>query len=122
MQPNCQIQNEQLSGQSESDILISGDYHPPMWVKVPVEDHHSGGGNAGRNPAASTSSLAPIRSRYAGAQGQITCIGFPWGRGVRKRFGFIPKGVSRFLDDDCTTMAAALAYYTTFSIAPLLLI
>src|SRR5689334_16367864 len=30
--------------------------------------------------------------------------------------------VSRFLDDDCMTMAAALAYYTIFSIAPLLLI
>ena len=26
------------------------------------------------------------------------------------------------MDDDGTTMAAALAYYTTFSIAPLLLI
>lgn len=30
--------------------------------------------------------------------------------------------VSRFMDDDCMTMAAALAYYTTFSIPPLLLI
>jgi membrane protein len=29
---------------------------------------------------------------------------------------------NRFLDDDCTTMAAAIAYYTTFSVAPLLLI
>jgi len=28
----------------------------------------------------------------------------------------------RFVDDDCTTMAAALAYYTTFSLAPLMLI
>src|SRR2546430_1243945 len=31
------------------------------------------------------------------------------------------KAVDRFIDDDCTTMAAAIAYYTTFSIAPLLL-
>lgn len=29
---------------------------------------------------------------------------------------------SRFLDDDCATMGAAIAYYTTFSLAPLLLI
>lgn len=32
------------------------------------------------------------------------------------------KSVSRFMDDDCMTMAAALAYYATFSIPPLLLI
>lgn len=32
------------------------------------------------------------------------------------------ESISRFMDDDCMTMAAALAYYTTFSIAPLLLI
>jgi membrane protein len=32
------------------------------------------------------------------------------------------KAVDRFIDDDCTTMAAAIAYYTTFSIAPLLLL
>jgi membrane protein len=37
-------------------------------------------------------------------------------------FQVISKSVSRFMDDDGTTMAAALAYYTTFSIAPLLLI
>lgn len=30
--------------------------------------------------------------------------------------------INRFIDDDCMTMSAALAYYTTFSIAPLLLI
>src|SRR5437868_4895301 len=32
------------------------------------------------------------------------------------------KAAGRFIDDDCMTMAAALAYYTIFSIAPLLLI
>jgi membrane protein len=37
-------------------------------------------------------------------------------------FGFLKKSFNRFLDDDCTTMSAAIAYYTTFSIAPLLLI
>lgn len=37
-------------------------------------------------------------------------------------FGFLKRSVTRFLDDDCTTMSAAIAYYTTFSIAPLLLI
>lgn len=36
--------------------------------------------------------------------------------------GAAKKAIGRFMDDDCTTMAAALAYYTTFSIAPLLLI
>src|SRR5579871_3545747 len=40
----------------------------------------------------------------------------------KSTFQWIKTAVSRFLDDDCTTMAAALAYYTTFSIAPLLLI
>jgi len=34
----------------------------------------------------------------------------------------IKNAVNRFLDDDCMTMSAAIAYYTTFSIAPLLLI
>jgi membrane protein len=34
----------------------------------------------------------------------------------------LSNSASRFLDDDCTTQAAAIAYYTTFSIAPLLLI
>jgi membrane protein len=35
---------------------------------------------------------------------------------------YLTKTVNRFIDDDCTSLAAALAYYTTFSIAPLLLI
>jgi len=40
----------------------------------------------------------------------------------RGKVRLVSTAVSRFLDDDGTTMAAALAYYTTFSIAPLLLI
>jgi membrane protein len=39
-----------------------------------------------------------------------------------EQYRLISKSINRFMDDDCTTMAAALAYYTTFSIAPLLLI
>ena len=42
--------------------------------------------------------------------------------GSSHKYQLISKAVTRFLGDDCTTMAAALAYYTTFSIAPLLLI
>jgi membrane protein len=38
------------------------------------------------------------------------------------KYQLISKAVTHFMDDDCTTMAAALAYYTTFAIAPLLLI
>jgi membrane protein len=38
------------------------------------------------------------------------------------KFQLVSRSVNRFMDDDCTTMAAALAYYTTFSIAPLLLV
>jgi membrane protein len=38
------------------------------------------------------------------------------------KFQLLSKTVKRFMDDDCTTMGAAIAYYTTFSIAPLLLI
>jgi membrane protein len=34
----------------------------------------------------------------------------------------IKTAVTRFINDDCMTMAAALAYYTTFSLPPLLLI
>ena len=37
-------------------------------------------------------------------------------------FRYLGRAISRFIDDDCTTMAAALAYYTIFSLAPLLLI
>ncbi|HEY7391044.1 MAG TPA: YhjD/YihY/BrkB family envelope integrity protein, partial [Bryobacteraceae bacterium] len=42
--------------------------------------------------------------------------------GVRSTYQLLVKAIRGFLDDDCTTMAAALAYYTTFSISPLLLI
>ena len=37
-------------------------------------------------------------------------------------YRLVADAIRHFLEDDCTTMAAALAYYTTFSIAPLLLI
>jgi membrane protein len=43
-------------------------------------------------------------------------------RGMRGKYRLLSGAVSHFIDDDCTTMGAALAYYTTFSIAPLLLI
>jgi membrane protein len=42
--------------------------------------------------------------------------------GTKGKYRLVSTALSHFLDDDCTTMAAALAYYTTFSIAPLLLI
>src|SRR5438874_7384507 len=42
--------------------------------------------------------------------------------GIREACDLLSKAVNQFIDDDCTTMAAALAYYTTFSVAPLLLI
>src|ERR1051326_769344 len=43
--------------------------------------------------------------------------------GLREpKYKLLFHAVSRFMDDDWTTMSAALAYYTTFSIAPLLLI
>ena len=42
--------------------------------------------------------------------------------GLAGKFRLVSKAIRQFIDDDCTTMAAALAYYTTFSIAPLLLI
>ena len=38
------------------------------------------------------------------------------------RINYLRRAANRFIDDDCMTMAAALAYYTTFSLAPLLLI
>jgi membrane protein len=41
---------------------------------------------------------------------------------VKSTYQLISKTVGRFMDDDCTTQGAAIAYYTTFSIAPLLLI
>ena len=34
----------------------------------------------------------------------------------------IKSSVREFMDDDCTTMAAALSYYTVFSLPPLLLL
>src|ERR1051326_3297167 len=37
-------------------------------------------------------------------------------------FAWITRSISRFSDDDCPSMAAALAYAAIFSIAPLLLI
>src|SRR4051812_9077210 len=42
--------------------------------------------------------------------------------GFRAKYQLAAKAISRFMEDDCTTMGAAIAYYTTFSIAPLLLI
>lgn len=37
-------------------------------------------------------------------------------------YDFLWNSIGHFLDDDCTTMAASLAYYTTFSIASVILI
>jgi len=42
--------------------------------------------------------------------------------GLIGKLQLLSEAITRSMDDDCTTMAAALAYYTTFSIAPLLLI
>ena len=41
---------------------------------------------------------------------------------IKQGFDLIRQCVRDFSDDDCPTMAAALSYYTLFSIAPLLLI
>lgn len=38
------------------------------------------------------------------------------------RFTMLRKAISEFSDDDCPTMAAALAYYTVFSLPSILLI
>jgi membrane protein len=43
-------------------------------------------------------------------------------KSARRPRSLISKTTNNFLDDDCSTMAAALAYYATFSVAPLLLI
>ena len=37
-------------------------------------------------------------------------------------FGFIKKVASDFSEDDCASMAAALAYYTAFALPPLLIV
>ena len=37
-------------------------------------------------------------------------------------FGIVKRSVRDFLDDDCMTRAAALSYYTVFSLPPLLLL
>ena len=37
-------------------------------------------------------------------------------------FGLLKASVRGFVDDDCPTMAAALSYYTVFSLPPLLLL
>jgi len=46
-------------------------------------------------------------------------------RGVSHRLGvvqYVKRTVDGFFEDDCTTMGAALAYYTVFSLTPLLLV
>lgn len=43
-------------------------------------------------------------------------------RWLSGKYQLASNAVTHFLDDDCTTMGAAIAYYTTFSVAPLLLI
>jgi len=42
--------------------------------------------------------------------------------GLISKLQLLSEAITRSMDDNCTTMAGALAYYTTFSIAPLLLI
>ena len=42
--------------------------------------------------------------------------------GLIGKYKLLSEAVNHFIEDDCATMAAALAYYTTFSITPLLLI
>src|SRR5687768_11684859 len=41
---------------------------------------------------------------------------------MRSAFGFMRQVFAEFGEDDCPSMAAALAYYTVFSLAPVLLI
>jgi membrane protein len=42
--------------------------------------------------------------------------------GVREGFGLLKGTVKDFLDDNCTLLAAALSYYTVFSLPPLLIL
>ena len=41
---------------------------------------------------------------------------------VKANAGLLKQSVPEFLDDDCQTMAAALSYYTVFSLPPLLML
>lgn len=41
---------------------------------------------------------------------------------VKRTFGLFKSSVNDFLEDDCSTQAAALSYYTIFSLPPLLLL
>jgi membrane protein len=59
----------------------------------------------------------------AGARTTQDWKGHPKGApGIAGKYRLLRRAIAQFLDDDCATMAAALAYYTTFSTAPLLLI
>jgi membrane protein len=42
--------------------------------------------------------------------------------GIKEGFGLLKQSVQGFSDDDCPTMAAALSYYTIFSLPPLLVL
>ncbi len=42
--------------------------------------------------------------------------------GIKDGFGLLKQSVEDFTDDDCPTMAAALSYYTIFSLPPLLVL
>jgi membrane protein len=42
--------------------------------------------------------------------------------GIRQGFGLLKQSVQGFNEDDCPTMAAALSYYTIFSLPPLLVL
>ncbi len=48
-------------------------------------------------------------------------LAFPDGP-MASEVGILKRATRRFMDDDCMTQAAALAYYATFSLAPVLLI
>ena len=41
---------------------------------------------------------------------------------VKQIFSLLKSSVNDFLEDDCSTQAAALSYYTIFSLPPLLMI
>lgn len=80
------------------------------------------GAEAPGTHAGNHAGVAPLPASHPLAAGRSRVAGIPDGLALRQIWPLAREAVASWIDDDAPSMGAALAYYTVFSVAPLLLI